>query len=152
MMNKTIQFTKEGYENLKKEYQKILESRVGAIKALSQAREMGDLSENGFYKAAKGKVLSINSSLRRLDRLIKSAKVVDNLQKEFVGIGSQVIVSEGETTRGFNIVGPFEAEPSKNKISDISPIGKALIGKRVGESVKVNTPKGEVIYKILKIE
>lgn len=144
-----VTFTKEGYENLKKEYQEIFDSRKDAIKELSRAREMGDLSENGFYKAAKGKVISIDSSLRHLHNLIRRAKVAGNTTGA-IGIGSKVTVNDGKTTQEFIIVGRYEANPSKGRISDASPIGRSLIGRKIGDIVKINTPNGEKTYKILK--
>lgn len=154
-MNKlaSISFTKEGYENLKKEYENIFNARPDAVKTLSKAREMGDLSENGFYKAAKARLSSIDSNLRRLKILIKNAKVADKPHKEgIVGFGNKVTVNDGKINREFNIVGRYESNPAKDKISDVSPIGRALIGKKVEDVVKVNTPKGEIIYKIIKVK
>lgn len=144
-----VTFTKEGYENLKKEYQEILDSRKDAIKELSRARDMGDLSENGFYKAAKGKVISIDSTLRRLHDLIRRAKVADSTTG-VVGIGSKVTVNNDKTTQEFTIVGRYEANPAKGHISDASPIGRSLLGKKVGDIVKIQIPNGEKTYKILK--
>lgn len=147
-----ISFTKEGLENIKSEYQTILESRKEAVKNLSRARELGDLSENGFYKAARARLSSIDYNLRRLKTLIKRAEVIDNQQIEIVGIGSKINVSDGKNTRDFYIVGRYESYPLSGKISDASPIGRGLMGKTVGDSIKIKTPSGEITYKILKIK
>ncbi|RJQ37860.1 transcription elongation factor GreA [Candidatus Microgenomates bacterium] len=144
-------FTKEGFENLKIEYKTILDSRKEAIEAVSRARELGDLSENGFYKSAKAKLSSIHFNLRRLNFLIKNALVAEKPLTGIVGVTSKVTISDGENFKNYTIVGKYESDPFENKISNESPIGKALIGKREGESFKVATPKGEVIYKIIKI-
>lgn len=152
-MNKpqNIFFTKEGFDNLKKEYQKLFESRPEAVKTLKVAREMGDLSENGFYKAARSKLSSIDYNLRRLNSLIKQAKVSEKPRQGIAGIGSKITFTDGKTTRSFTIVGRYESDPSENKISNASPIGRALVGKRIGEDVRINTPSGETVYKILEI-
>lgn len=151
-MKKTIKFTKIGLENLKKEYKSISDTKKDAIQTLRRARELGDLSENGFYKAAKIKVFSINLNLNRLSRLIKLAEVIDRPQKGIVDIGSKVILDDGKNIREFNIVGEYEADPMSGKISNKSPIGKVLIGKKIGDIIKVNAPNGEIVYKIIKID
>lgn len=151
-MKKTIKFTKIGLENLKKEYKSILDTKEGAIQTLSRARELGDLSENGFYKAAKAKVFFINASLNRLGRLIKSAEVIGKPLKGIADIGSKIILRDGKNIREFSIVGKYEADPKNGKISDESPVGKALIGKKTGDIIKVKIPNGEITYKILKID
>lgn len=149
---KKIIFTQKGYDDLKKEYKKLLDSRPEAVKTLTRAREMGDLSENGFYKAAKWKLSSIDYNLRRLKSLIKQAVVVQASSKEIVEVGNKVsVVGDNKIVRNFEIVGRYESDPSSNKISDQSPIGKSLINKRVGDEVKVSTPKGIINYKIIKI-
>lgn len=146
-----IPFTKQGFEDLKKQYEEILSSREDAVKTLAAARELGDLSENGLYKAARARLSGIDANLRRLHNLIKLADVVEKPTKGIVGIGSTVTVSDGKNKREFNIVGRFEANPAENKISDISPLGNALINKKEDETIEVNTPSGKINYKILKI-
>lgn len=146
-----ISFTKEGLDKVKKEYEEVLSTRKEAIKTLARAREMGDLSENGFYKAAKANLFSIYSKLRHLNYLIKSAEIVQSQEEGVSSVGKKVKVSEGNTTRIFHIVGRYEADPLAGKISDESPIGRELIGKKEGDVVKITTPKGEIIYKILEV-
>lgn len=147
-----IQYTKAGYENLKEKYAKILASRPDAVKTLSEARELGDLSENGLYKAARAKLSSIDSNLRRLEMFIKCAEVVDKPDSKIVGIGNRVTVTDGKNTSGYDLVGKYEADPKIGKISDESPIGKALVGKKVGDIIFANTPNGQISYKILRVE
>jgi|SRR3989344_346760 len=146
-----IPFTKEGYENVKKEYKQVLEKRPEAVKTLSRARELGDLSENGLYKAARANLSMLDSRLRHLEMLVKNGVVAEKTKEGIVGLGSKVVIMSGEKTTDFIIVGRFEADPSKGKISNVSPIGRELIGKREGESINVKTPKGEIAYKIIKI-
>jgi len=146
----TIQFTKEGYEKIKKDYDELLAKRKPAVLVLKEARELGDLSENGLYKAARANLSSIDNRLRRLDNMIKRGEVV-NPVKGVVGIGSKVIVSDGKMKKEFSIVGEQEADPLNHKISNVSPIGKALLGKKVGDSVVIEIPSGKLTYKILEI-
>ncbi|MCL5020038.1 MAG: transcription elongation factor GreA [Patescibacteria group bacterium] len=151
-MSKQIPFTKEGYDNLKKEYQSLMESRPSAVEELKKAREMGDLSENGYYKAAKFKLSSIDYNLRRIDRILKNAVVIENIKKDIIDIGSRIILKTDNKTVEYNIVGGYESNPSAGKISHLSPLGKALIGKRVNEEIQIETPSGKVSYKIAKVE
>ncbi|RJQ26185.1 transcription elongation factor GreA [Candidatus Parcubacteria bacterium] len=146
-----IPFTKEGLENLKIEYQKILDERPNAVKTLADARELGDLSENGLYKAARARLSSIDANLRRIDITIKLAEV-EEPEKGIVGVGSKVFVNDGEKNRDFSVVGKYETDPLRSKVSDESPIGRALMNKKVGDVVNIHTPKGKISFKILKIE
>ena len=147
-----ISFTKEGFENLKKDYQKLLDARPEAVKNLKEARDMGDLSENSLYRGCRARLSSIDSNLRRLNGLIKLADVVEKAPAGIVGIGSKVRVNDGSKEETFHIVGRFEADPKNHKISVISPVGQALICKRVGDSVTVNTPKGKITYKVIELK
>lgn len=143
--------TKEGFEEFKKEQNALQEQRKGAVKNLSQARELGDLSENGFYKAAKSELRRIDGRLNFLSYLLKTAHVVEHQQSDNVVVGSSVSVFDGNVERTFYIVGSYESNPASGKISGYSPIGKALIGKKVGEKVEVVTPNGIATYDIKQI-
>ena len=146
-----IRFTKEGFENLKKEQVGLLHKRTFAVDELQQARELGDLSENGFYKAARAKLSSIDARLRILTLLIKNSTIVTNLQTATVEIGNTVTLAEGEKELTYQIVGDIESNPARGKISQLSPIGKAIAGRRVGETVTITIPAGNVRYRIIKI-
>lgn len=148
----TIPFTKEGYEKVKEEYEKLLAERPDAVFHLKTARELGDLSENGYYKASRAKLSFIDSRLRHLKNLLKNGRIIEKSASATVDIGSTVTVSDGDTERTFSLVGGFESDPSQGKISHISPLGKALMGARVGEKRKITTPKGEREYTVVRIE
>ena len=149
---KRIPVTKEGFENLKKELEKLKSERPQAVKTLAEARSMGDLSENGLYTAAKARLRSIDSQMFRLDIQIKLADIIEGGADGVVSIGKSVTVeSEGSKTT-FHIVGDYEANPLEKKISQHSPLGKVLMGKRVGDTVEFQAPKGSVAYKILSID
>lgn len=148
---KPIRFTKEGYKEMKKKYDDIKKERPDAVATLSRARTMGDLSENGFYKAAKGKLISIDSEISRLKHFLKYG-VIQKKKSKVVDIESIVVVRSNNKKTEYHIVGDYEADPKKKKISLNSPIGRALEGKKVNDKILVRTPSGEVVYKIIKIK
>ncbi len=149
---KPIPFTKKGYQNLLNEQKILQKERLVAVSELQRAREMGDLKENGFYRGAKFKLISIDRRLRELTYLIRYGKVIEQIQQiNTINIGSEITVKEGESIRKFILVGEFEANPLENKLSHKSPIGRELLGKKVGETVIIRIPSGEVTYKVLSI-
>lgn len=148
---KQILFTSEGYEALQKEQAELLAARPIAVLDLKKAREMGDLSENGYYRGAKAKLSSIDHRLRQIEHILKNAVVMGAVGSEVVQIGSSVTVSDGSTEKVFSLVGEYEADPLQGKISHKSPIGMSLLGKKPGDTIVVSTPKGQKSYTIVKI-
>lgn len=142
-MIKLIKFTKEGLKALDNEIKNLEEARPAAVKELSRAREMGDLSENGLYTAAKARLRSIDSQLRRLTNQMKLAQVVST---------QKITVEENGKQIEYEIVGDFEADPVNNKISTNSPIGNALRYSVAGEIITIPTPKGGRKLKVVKNE
>jgi transcription elongation factor GreA len=147
-----IPFTKEGLDELRTEYEKLKVDRPDAVMHLKRARELGDLSENGYYKASRAKLSFIDSRLRHLKHLLDNAVLIEKSLSEVVEIGSTIVVDDGERQRGFSIVGGFESDPSEGKISHQSPLGKALLGAKVGEKRVFETPKGKRAYTVIKVE
>ncbi|MBI4097300.1 MAG: transcription elongation factor GreA [Candidatus Levybacteria bacterium] len=146
-----IQFTKEGYDAVKKKHDELLVDRGAAVADLSKARDMGDLSENGWYKAAKFKLGFIDRQLRELKHQIQYGKVSQEKNTGIVSVGSSVLlVSRGNEER-YSIVGEYEGNPAEKKLSSVSPLGKALLGKKVGDKIAVSVPAGMSSYTILKI-
>ena len=137
-----IKFTKKGLEKIQYEHDKLLSERPSAVKELTRARELGDLSENSLYHAAKARLRSMDSQLRRVSNQIKLAKVVSS---------KKVLVEQDGKEIEYQIVGDFEADPSQNKISANSPIGSSIIGRKPGDTVKILTPKGKLMLKVLEI-
>ena len=148
---KNIRFTKNGFDALKKTYENLKNSRPDAVLDLKRARDMGDLSENGYYKAARAKLSEIDRNLRKFLIELKSADVVESKDNHQVGIGHTVKLSDGKKETIFQIVGDLEADPSQKKISLLSPLGQALERKKVGDKAEITTPKGKLSYKIIKI-
>lgn len=148
---KQIIFTEEGYKALQKEQEELLASRPIAVLDLKKAREMGDLSENGYYKGARAKLSSIDHRLRQIAHMLRFGKVMGVARTDIVQIGSTVVIHDGEIEKTYVLVGEYEADPLAGKISHKSPIGGLLLGKTIGETILVTTPKGQKSYKIIKI-
>lgn len=148
---KPILTTPQGLKKLQDEQGKLLEERPLAVADLKKAREMGDLSENGYYKSARFKLSSIDARLRHLAHVLRYAKVQEVMTTEFVEIGVSVHLEGDAGEVDYMIVGEHEANPSEGKISHVSPLGKALLHKRIGEEAYLITPKGQKKYIIKKI-
>ncbi len=147
---KRIPVTKEGFEKLQSELKRLQSERPAAVKTLAEARAMGDLSENGLYTAAKARLRSIDSDMFRLEIQIKLADIRE-ADSTKVGIGSKVEVSQDGVTTTYNVVGDYEANPLEKKISQHSPLGRVLIGRKTGDIVQFEAPKGTISYKIEKV-
>ncbi|MFA5754902.1 MAG: transcription elongation factor GreA [Candidatus Paceibacterota bacterium] len=146
--------TQEGLDNLKKELEYMKkEGRIEVSEELKEAISFGDLSENAAYDEAKERQSMLESKIMDTERLINSAKVIEeNGNKGWVTIGSYVTIKSESGEEKYHIVGEEEANPLENRISFKSPLGKELIDKPKGAELKIETPKGVMKYKILKIE
>jgi|AntRauTorckE6833_2_1112554.scaffolds.fasta_scaffold04040_5 transcription elongation factor GreA len=146
--------SQEGYNKLKKELDHLLTTKRREIAdRIEKAKELGDLSENAEYSEAKDAQSLNDSKIMELSSTIKNVTVVNSINsKNEVGMGSIVTAKTGQKERKFTIVSFNEADPLEGRISNESPLGLSFLGKKKGEEVLVRTPKGEVKYKILKIE
>lgn len=153
MNPKKIYLTQEGLDNLKKEYEELTKvKRPETVTELSNAREQGDLSENGAYTAAKEELAFIDGRIDELEMLIKQAVVIeDHHGDKMVSLGSEVKIKVNGKEDVYHLVGEWEADPMERKISHESPLGKALMGKAVGDEVEVDAPAGKMIYTIVSI-
>ncbi len=150
---KKFQFTPEGFIKLQEEYDDLVKNkRPAAVTRLAKARSMGDLSENSEYTAAKEELAFADGRVKEIEELMKNAQVIDPDSTDGISIGTEVTVEKEGTIESFMIVGEFEADPSEKKLSATSPIGKALLGKKQGETVEVTVPAGTLKYKIKKIK
>ena len=151
---KEIYLTAEGLEEIKKELDVLkLEKRPEIIQALKDARALGDLSENAEYDAARNEQAIVEARILELEQMIEKAVVIKEVNKEVVSIGTRVTieyVEDGEQD-DYSIVGSKEADPFANKISNESPIAKAIMGMRVGDIVSVESPNGKYDVKIAQI-
>lgn len=147
-----IPFTKDGYENMKLAQAELQAKREIVLVSLQRAREMGDLSENGAYTAARFELGNVDRELRRLEYNLKYGviKVPENTGK--VGFGNQVTVELSGKEYVYTLVGTQESDPKKAMISLESPIGMALLGKREGEKVVVTMPDRKIEYRVKMIK
>jgi len=152
-MNK-VYLTQGGKETLEKELKKLKdEKRPRLVDRLAEARSKGDLSENSDYANAREELSIVDGRIEELESILSRAKLIENKKSQgMVGLGCRVTVSlkEGET-HDFIVVGEWEADPTKKKISHSSPLGKALMGKKVGQEVEIKAPAGKIVYKITEI-
>ena len=146
-----IPFTQSGFEALVEELKRLKEERKDAVLRLKAARDLGDLSENGLYKGARANLTRIDSRLRQLDSLIKLADIQKG-STDIVSLDRKITVTDGKTERMFHMVGSYESNPAENKISPSSPIGSALMGKKIGDRISVSTTSGLKNYTIVKIK
>ncbi|MCF8473048.1 MAG: transcription elongation factor GreA [Emcibacter sp.] len=155
-MVEKVPMTAEGHERLEAELKHLKhDERPSVIKAIEEARAHGDLSENAEYHAAKERQGFIESRIQDLEGKISRASVVNakDLSGDTVVFSATVsLADEDDKMFTYQIVGVDEADVSEGKISHISPIGRALIGRKVGDEVEVKTPRGEIYYEITKIE
>lgn len=147
-------YTIEGFQKLKDEYEYLTKTRREEVKiAIAEARSFGDLSENSEYDEARNEQAKVEARIKELDELIQHAEVIDESQidTKVVGLGSLVKVEKGGDTIEYSIVGSNEANPFENKISDLSPVGRALLGKRAGDTVEIMAKSGVVKIKVLDV-
>ncbi len=150
--SKRIQFTKQGYDEVQKEKVELEENRKKAVLLLKTAREMGDLSENSAYRAARFKLSQIDYRLRHLNRISDAAKIIERTTNDIVEIGCSLEVEHNGEIISYQIVNEFEMNLEKGKLSFKSPIGRSFLGKKKGEHIEVHTPAGIMKYTILKIK
>lgn len=149
--------TPEGLEKLQNELKHLTETRRREVAdRIRQAREFGDLSENSEYDDAKNEQGLLERRISELQRRIRNAKVVDPSETDAnsVDVGTKVTLKAAgeEKERTFQIVGANESDPSTGKLSHASPVGKAVLKRRVGEKVTVSTPRGSTEYEIVNVE
>ncbi len=155
-MPKDVILTPEGLANLKAELELLSTTRRREVAArIKEAREFGDIAENAEYDDAKNEQAMLEARIAQLEERLRSAIVVDasELDNEVVRVGSKVTVQDADGKKtAYTIVGSAEAKPTEMKLSNESPVGKALIGRRVGDEVSFSTPKGERRLTILAID
>lgn len=152
-VNNKVVLTKQGLEELKGEYDVLVnQKRPDVVKRLSDARDLGDLSENSEYAAAKQDLAFIDGRILELEEIIHGAKVVTSHTKHQVDVGCKVTLHINGKKEVFSLVGEWEADPVNKKISHSSPLGKALLGKKVGDKAEVEAPAGKLLYKVLHID
>lgn len=150
MKSKRIEFTNEGYIEIQQQLRDWEKKREDAVKELATARAMGDLSENAAYTAARRKLSGIDYQIRRLKMLIKNGVVIEK-PTDKIGLGSIVTIDDGTGPKQYTIVGTVESDLASGRLSQFSPIGKSLMGKKPGETVTVRIPAGEKSIQVIAI-
>lgn len=148
--------TKEGYKEKEARLDYLKgEKRQEVIEKLKTAREFGDLSENAEYDAARDEQAKLEAEIEMLEETLRIAKIVDTtaVKNDKVRVGTKVKLYDEEFDEEveYSIVGSLESDPNKGLISNESPIGKAIMGKKVGEKVEIETPSGTIVMKVLSI-
>ena len=144
--------TQTGLDQLKAELDQLINTRrPGLVERLALARSMGDLSENSDYQSAKEDLTFVDGSISELEELIKSAQIAAPFGNDAVEIGHSVTVKVNSHDNVFHIVGEWEADPKQSKISHSSPLGQALMGKKIGDKVEVTAPAGKLVYTVVAI-
>lgn len=155
MPNKKIFLTEEGYKNLENELKDLkINKRAEVTQALKEARSLGDLSENSEYDAALDEQEALERRIKEIEFTLEHASIIEeSANKDLVHVGSTVTLQyDGEDdTEEYRIVGSQEADPFENKISNESPIARAIMDKKVGDKVNVESPNGTYQVKIVSI-
>ena len=151
-----VAMTPEGLEELESEFRRLkFEERPAIIRAIAAAREHGDLSENAEYHAARERQSFVEGRITELEGVISCADVIDisKLSGEIARFGAKVILIDEDTDEeiSYRIVGTYEADVEKGRLSVTSPLGQALMGKKIGDSVEVSTPRGIKSYEVCKV-
>ena len=155
-MTKDVILTPEGLEKLQEELEMLQTTRRREVaERIKEAREFGDIAENSEYDDAKNEQAFVEGKIARLENILRNARIIsdEDVGTDVVQVGSKVILEDYDEKNRieFTIVGPHEADPIEQKISDESPVGKALLGHRVGDLVDVVVPAGTVRYRIMGI-
>jgi len=152
---KKVFLTQEGYDEIKEELDYLINTkRPENIIAIKEARALGDLSENADYDAARNEQAEIEARIKKLEVIIDNAEIIEEVSNDKVGLGNTVTIAyvdDEEDTDEYKIVGSQEADPFESKISNESPIAKALLGHKVGDVVSVESPNGSYEIKIVEI-
>lgn len=145
--------TAEGIEALKEELRELTTTKRAEIAArLKDAKEDGDLSENAMYDAARDDQSYVEGRIAEIENILKHSVLIQAKAGGTVSLGSTVHLELEDGTQRYTIVGSTEANPEEGKISNVSPLGQALLGKKPGEEVEVAVPSGTITYKIAKVE
>ena len=155
-MSNKVYLTNEGFLEIEEELNNLKEvKRPEVIKALKDARALGDLSENADYDAARNEQAKVEGRILELEKLLEVAELIEKRDNDKVGLGATVkIMYDGDEddTEEYRIVGSKEADPSNNKISNESPLAKAIMGAKVGDTCTVESPNGNYEVEVLEIK
>lgn len=144
--------TPEGLIKIEQEIEDLKKKKPELAERIQAAKEKGDLSENAEYTTAKEELALVESRIRELKELIRTAEVVDHQKSDQVSIGSKVELKIGKETKIFTLVGKEEINPAQGFISYQSPLGEALLNKKINDKIIIKTPNGEISAEIINVE
>ncbi len=150
-MKKSYMITKQGRQELEIELKSLKGHRSEIAAKIAEARDFGDLSENAEYDVAREEQGLIETRIAEIEDIILNAEIIKNGNKTKIALGNKVELKNGKKRYVYTIVGPVEADPLEGRISNESPIGSAIFGKKVGDKATIETSKGKVAYEILSI-
>lgn len=151
-MKKLFRLTKDGIAELQREQDNLVAKRADIADAIKTARELGDLSENAEYQAARAEQDKNEARISEISHILANVELIKAPRGDSkVQLGSKVTLKGAGQSKEFQVVGTVEADPLNGKISDESPIGQALLGKKVGEDVEIRTPVDTTTYKVVSI-
>ena len=151
MMKKAYQITEDGKKELELELEELKSQRGDIADKIASARDFGDLSENAEYDAAREEQGLVETRIAEIEDILQHASIITAAKSSSVGLGNTVELRTTDKTVIYTVVGPVEADPLEGKISNESPIGAQLIGKKVGDQVTIETPKGVTTYEVVSI-
>lgn len=151
LMKKVYQITEKGKGDLEVELADLKSQRGEIAEKIAAARDFGDLRENAEYDAARKEQGLVETRIAEIEEILQNAEIIQSSDGSAVVLGSTVELQSADKTVTYTVVGPVEADPLAGKISNESPIGKELMGKKVGDEVKIKTPKAEMIYIVKSI-
>ena len=151
LMKKVYQITEKGKGDLEVELADLKSRRGEIAEKIATARDFGDLRENAEYDAARKEQGLVETRIAEIEEILQNAEIIQSSDGSAVVLGSTVELQSSDKTVTYTVVGPVEADPLAGKISNESPIGKELIGKKIGDEVKIKTPKAEMIYSVKSI-
>jgi transcription elongation factor GreA len=150
-MKKQYQITAEGKNELELELIDLKSRRGEVADKIAEARDFGDLSENAEYDAAREEQGLLETRIAEIEDILNNADIIKATSKSKIGLGSRVELKTGAKKVVYTIVGPVEADPLEGKVSNESPIGMALYGKKVDDKVTITTPKGDINYTVVAV-
>lgn len=145
MIKKSVSLTAEGKKDLEKELDELIKNRPAIAERIATARAFGDLSENEEYSSARNEQKIAESRILEIQDILKNAKIIRGGKKDKVVLGATVVLDMGGRKVEYTLVGPTEANPLEGKISNESPIGKAIFGHKAGETVDFNDKKLKIV-------
>jgi transcription elongation factor GreA len=152
-MKKEYQITQEGKADLEKELAELKGQRGAIAQRIATARDFGDLSENDEYSSARSEQSQVEGRIEEIEDILRNVVIIKYAKSSTIQVGSTVelMAEKAKKSVTYTVVGPVEADPLHGKISDQSPIGQAVLGKKQGDALEIETPKGVTIYTVVSV-